>query len=192
MNEIASVELETASPLFFDPYDENRTTGSFILIDPITNATVAAGMIREDLSAGPQAAELSQAPGIAVAAQGPVTPEERYKRQGHYPALILVEDNPALAARLERALFDEHFHVLLVSSDAVPFDALERILPMYQSLGLVVIYSCAALTLDAKRRLSAIAPQHFLDSSALGLPAEDADAARSVISMMHSVRTGVE
>jgi sulfate adenylyltransferase large subunit len=45
MNEIAVVELETARPLLFDRYTQNRTTGSFILIDPATNATVAAGMI---------------------------------------------------------------------------------------------------------------------------------------------------
>jgi sulfate adenylyltransferase large subunit len=46
MNAIAVVEVETARPLFFDSYRQNRTTGSFILIDPITNGTVAAGMIR--------------------------------------------------------------------------------------------------------------------------------------------------
>ena len=46
MNEIGVVHLESARPLMFDPYSENRTTGSFILIDPLTNATVAAGMIR--------------------------------------------------------------------------------------------------------------------------------------------------
>jgi sulfate adenylyltransferase large subunit len=45
MNDIASVDIETSRPLFFDPYRENRTTGSFILVDPISNATVAAGMI---------------------------------------------------------------------------------------------------------------------------------------------------
>jgi sulfate adenylyltransferase large subunit len=45
MNEIGSVHLETARPLVFDPYASNRTTGSFILIDPVTNATVAAGLI---------------------------------------------------------------------------------------------------------------------------------------------------
>jgi sulfate adenylyltransferase large subunit len=45
MNEIGSVHLETARPLVFDPYTKNRTTGSFILIDPVTNATVAAGLI---------------------------------------------------------------------------------------------------------------------------------------------------
>ena len=50
MNDIASVELQTVAPLFFDGYESNRTTGSFILIDPISNATVAAGMIRRNLA----------------------------------------------------------------------------------------------------------------------------------------------
>ena len=45
LNEIGTVELETHRPIFCDPYSENRTTGSFILIDPITNLTVGAGMI---------------------------------------------------------------------------------------------------------------------------------------------------
>jgi sulfate adenylyltransferase large subunit len=49
MNDIAECELETTHPLFVDPYAQNRTMGSFILIDPISNATVAAGMIREKL-----------------------------------------------------------------------------------------------------------------------------------------------
>ncbi len=45
MNAIGVVRLETSRPLAFDPYVFNRTTGSFILIDPATNATVAAGLI---------------------------------------------------------------------------------------------------------------------------------------------------
>ena len=45
MNEIAEVELETNLPLFFDAYAESRTTGSLILIDGVTNATVGAAMI---------------------------------------------------------------------------------------------------------------------------------------------------
>jgi bifunctional enzyme CysN/CysC len=45
MNEIGSVELETHRPLFFDVYEQNHATGSFVLIDPITNQTMAAGMI---------------------------------------------------------------------------------------------------------------------------------------------------
>jgi len=45
LNEIGRVTLRTTQPLFFDEYRRNRTTGSFILVDEHTNATVGAGMI---------------------------------------------------------------------------------------------------------------------------------------------------
>jgi len=45
MNDIAHVGISLAQPIFTDPYDINRATGSFILIDETTNQTVAAGMI---------------------------------------------------------------------------------------------------------------------------------------------------
>jgi sulfate adenylyltransferase subunit 1 len=45
MNDICRVKIKTAGPIFIDEYRDNRYTGSFILIDPNTNETVAAGMI---------------------------------------------------------------------------------------------------------------------------------------------------
>jgi sulfate adenylyltransferase subunit 1 len=45
MNDIGRISLRTSAPLFFDDYRRNRITGSCILIDPLTNETVAAGMI---------------------------------------------------------------------------------------------------------------------------------------------------
>lgn len=45
LNDIARVRLRSRQPLLFDPYRENRRTGSFILIDPVTDQTVAAGMV---------------------------------------------------------------------------------------------------------------------------------------------------
>jgi sulfate adenylyltransferase subunit 1 len=45
MNDIGRISLRTASPLFYDSYRRNRLTGSFILVDPGTHETVAAGMI---------------------------------------------------------------------------------------------------------------------------------------------------
>ncbi len=45
LNEIAVCKLNLAAPIAFDPYNENRQTGSFIVIDRQTNATVGAGMI---------------------------------------------------------------------------------------------------------------------------------------------------
>ena len=45
LNEIGRVSLRCTHPLFFDEYRRNRTTGSIVLVDEVTNATVAAGMI---------------------------------------------------------------------------------------------------------------------------------------------------
>jgi bifunctional enzyme CysN/CysC len=45
LNEIGRIRLRTTSPLLVDPYQDNRTTGSFILVDESTNRTVGAGML---------------------------------------------------------------------------------------------------------------------------------------------------
>ena len=45
VNDIGRVTIHATSPIFFDEYRMNRTTGSFILVDPATDLTVAAGMI---------------------------------------------------------------------------------------------------------------------------------------------------
>ena len=45
MNDICKIQLRTTRPLMVDAYAKNRNTGSFILIDPVTNETVAAGMV---------------------------------------------------------------------------------------------------------------------------------------------------
>ena len=50
LNEIACVTFTTGKELFFDPYQKNKQTGAFILIDPITNNTSAVGMILDKLS----------------------------------------------------------------------------------------------------------------------------------------------
>jgi bifunctional enzyme CysN/CysC len=45
MNEIGRVTLHTTSPLFFDDYHQNRTTGCFIIVDEETGQTAGAGML---------------------------------------------------------------------------------------------------------------------------------------------------
>lgn len=45
LNDIGRITIRTSTPLIYDTYKRNRTTGSFILIDPNTNETVGAGMI---------------------------------------------------------------------------------------------------------------------------------------------------
>ena len=56
LNELGRVTLRTQQPLLLDEYSRNAVTGSFILIDPDTNGTVAAGMVRETTPAAGRAA----------------------------------------------------------------------------------------------------------------------------------------
>jgi bifunctional enzyme CysN/CysC len=46
-NEVGEVKIDLHNPIYCDPYQRNRTTGSFIIIDPCSNDTVAAGMITQ-------------------------------------------------------------------------------------------------------------------------------------------------
>jgi len=65
MNDIGRIHVRTAVPLMIDPYKRNRTTGSFLLIDEFTNATVGAGMILwPDGSERPQAEQFADMGGL--------------------------------------------------------------------------------------------------------------------------------
>jgi len=46
LNDIGTVRLRTAEPVLVDPYERNRSTGSFLLVDPASGGTVAAGLVR--------------------------------------------------------------------------------------------------------------------------------------------------
>jgi sulfate adenylyltransferase large subunit len=70
MNDIGVVEVATTRPVSFDSYADNRATGSFILIDPATNATAAAGMIRRSLSGDTTSAESKQRSALLLLSDG--------------------------------------------------------------------------------------------------------------------------
>jgi sulfate adenylyltransferase large subunit len=188
LNDIASVEFETTSPLFFDSYEHNRTTGSFILIDPLSNATVGAAMLGENqLETSSRSSQSELNP--RAFAQTPVTAAERFARHGHRPAIVLAEGRDALAALLERALFQRGFEVLLAAAAEVhspeQFLALAR---GTHAAGLVLIYSPAALDLPAKRALSALATDGFFDLTVERLPADDFTALEAILRKFKSLR----
>ena len=78
LNSIGRIHVETTIPIAFDPYDENRTTGSFILIDRTTHRTVAAGMIRESLGGSQEIHRHAQ----------DVTPERRAFLKAQTPLVV--------------------------------------------------------------------------------------------------------
>jgi sulfate adenylyltransferase subunit 1 len=95
MNEIGAAVVSVSRPLFCDPYAANRTTGAFVLIDPFTNSTVAAGMIQSVSAAIPELA------------RHPVTPAERVARHRHRGAIISLGHRDGVGNLLERRLFDQ-------------------------------------------------------------------------------------
>jgi sulfate adenylyltransferase large subunit len=100
MNSIGVIEIETALPLFFDAYTENRYTGSVIIIDPANNLTVGAGMILQPvIRERARKAEVEHK-------TGKVTPGERMGRYGNTGAIVAVGPRATVAEMLERKLFD--------------------------------------------------------------------------------------
>lgn len=101
LNEIARVKVSLDAPIALDGYEQNRTTGAFIVIDRLTNGTVGAGMI----IAEPQSGAGHRDP------LGHVSSEERVARFGQQPATVLFTGlsgagKSTLAYAVERKLFD--------------------------------------------------------------------------------------
>jgi len=186
MNDIASVEFEAHTPLFFDAYTTNRATGSFILIDTISNATVGAGMIQEDLPDQ----QWQEVPELALSevAQKPVGAQERHERHGHYPGALLLENRPALASRLERALFEKGFEVLLLNEDGVAPQAVLEAIRIARKIGAVSIYSGQALDTDTKQQLALELKPWLVDLSGKNESNNDEDLFRRALSLADSLR----
>jgi sulfate adenylyltransferase large subunit len=129
MNGIGVLRIETSRPVYFDAYTQNRFTGSLILIDRETNATVGAGMILApvNLERGrPKVTAFEQR-------HERVTPIERIARYRHGGEAISLGARNTLAWILERKLFDRGCMVTVIeypypdtSPTADKIKALER------------------------------------------------------------------
>lgn len=130
LNEIGRVQLTTTQPLFFDTYNKNRHTGSFILIDMATNNTVAAGMIRgasrevDDLVEVTQEnAEIRrQRTENVVWEAGALSLEERESLNGHEAAVLWFtglsgSGKSTVAKILERKLFEMNAQTMFLDGD---------------------------------------------------------------------------
>jgi sulfate adenylyltransferase large subunit len=163
MNEIGSIEFEANVPLFSDPYASNRTTGSFIVIDALSNATVGAGMIQDHMATSRGLAPAEAVANLQIPAGSPVSAEDRRMRRGHWPAVLLLEDRQELATRLERHLFDQGFEVLHLTNSAISADALSETIRVTQAAGIVVLYSGRALDLETKHLIATNSEGRFFD-----------------------------
>jgi bifunctional enzyme CysN/CysC len=122
LNDVGRVEVTTGRPLFFDSYRTNMATGGFILIDPRSNATVAAGMIR-----GP--ASQRHWPNVTATAGGQEAPgdsniprSEREAVNAHRAAVVWLTGlsgagKTTIARAVEKRLFDIGCCTMLLDGD---------------------------------------------------------------------------
>ena len=122
LNEIGMIDLQATQPLVFDSYQQNRATGAFILIDKLTQATVAAGMVTQALNDSVEA----RSPQV-----GPVTWQtttvsaiERAALKQQKPVVLWFTGlsgagKSAIANAVEKRLLELHKHTYLLDGDNV-------------------------------------------------------------------------
>ena len=114
LNEVGFCNVATTSPVTFDPYKGNHTTGAFILIDRATNATAAAGLIAHGLR---RAANI-HLQGLTVDKQ------DRSRIKHHKPAVLWFtglsgSGKSTIANLVESRLYAHGVHTILLDGDNV-------------------------------------------------------------------------
>jgi bifunctional enzyme CysN/CysC len=129
LNEIGRAELKLTQPIMLDQYNKNRETGSFIVIDPDTNFTVGAGMIRgairsieETIHVEEKTDIVEELPVKVEIEREPVSLKEREERYKHKTAVIWFTGlsgagKSTIAKSLERLLFSTGIHTALLDWD---------------------------------------------------------------------------
>ena len=167
LNSIGVVNLSLLQAIAFDLYRENRSTGAFILIDPATNGTVAAGMITE----APD--ERQATDGLAQ-----VTAEERSARWGHRGGVLELIGPSTAIDSIERSLFDLGAVTARVEAGD---PAYETAFELMIEAGLIVL----SARRTESRTLEARSGEHYISA--------DANDLHGLLSAVHQllIRSGV-
>ena len=126
LNEIGLISISTTKPIFVDPYQKNRDTGSYILIDPLSNTTVAAGMITHEVEDALDPKDEDEQIEVRefLWQRGEVTPAHRTSRNHHRAKTVLITGalhtgKRAIAVALEQRLFKNNFQSYYLGISAV-------------------------------------------------------------------------
>lgn len=125
LNDIGRVVITTSKPIFFDPYTKNRSTGSFVLIDPLTHNTSAVGMIIDKLGSDKLRSRITDMDRAKIReGQSLISAKERENRFKQKGATIWItglhgSGKNDLAYSLERRLFDLGATAILLDGSTV-------------------------------------------------------------------------
>jgi sulfate adenylyltransferase large subunit len=187
MNDIGAVSLHLLRAIAVDLYRDNRSTGSLILIDPETNATVAAGMVT---AAQGQAVAGEE---DETAAWGRVTAGEREARWGHRGGVLELTGPAELIDAVERSLFGAGAVACRIDAEEAGLRENPRLLDAVTDVqtqsGLIALVVRAReeaaltasaggieVTLDAENRMHAVTEVHqLLRRAGIFISSEGAD-----------------
>lgn len=130
LNEIGRVVLTTNKSIYFDPYKKNHSTGSFILIDPISHNTVAVGMIIDKLNAEDLPSKIVDEKTLEANKQRIhrgeclISEEQRQKRYNQKGTTLWItglhgSGKNELAFNLEKELFEQGATVVLLDGSSI-------------------------------------------------------------------------
>jgi bifunctional enzyme CysN/CysC len=188
LNEIGRCRVKLNQPFSFDAYKGNRGTGSFIIVDRMTNGTVGAGMIlaRESADASDHWSRPVMNAAAARKAVSKIGAEERASHYGHPASTLLLtglscSGKTTIAVALERRLFDLGHAVGVLDgqnmrtglSREIGYTAPERsenmrrggeVARLYNDSGIIAICSFTAPDKHVRERAKhAIAPHAFME-----------------------------
>jgi len=166
LNDIGTVRVHCHRPMYFDPYRQNRRTGAFVLIDSLSNGTVAAGVIIGSAKSAADADERDGGLGRSM-----VSPREREERLGQRGAVVLLSGLPGagkteLAYAVERLLHDQGRLALVIDpADPISLENAElrkdptelsagalELARRAADLGVIVLLPFAAPRLSSRQR----------------------------------------
>jgi hypothetical protein len=121
-----------------------------------------------------------------------VSPLERHRRRGHYPAVILVDARAEYARRIERALFDDGFEVIVAGEETGSLASAKTAWSTLHAAGFVVIYQNSSLGVEERLELKATAGDRFFDLAELKLISGEADALERILAFARTLRIRAE
>lgn len=176
LNEIGRVVLTTNKPLFFDAYKKNKETGSFILIDPVTNNTCAVGMIIDKYDSN---LSLSEEDKLKISKGLPLVSSEDYvKKYNQKGATIWLKGESCdkkneLVCQLHRSLFNMGTRVVLLDENttlsglstgldmtqepkATSLRRIANIAALLNKQGIIAVCSFVSMGVDLKQDVESI------------------------------------
>jgi bifunctional enzyme CysN/CysC len=186
LNEIGRCEITLSQRVAFDAYKPNPGTGAFIVIDRVTNVTVAAGMIVGNVSKQADSSwDSATRSEYLVSSASLISPAERQERFGQKPKTLLLtgltgSGKSTIAYALERKLFDlgraayvlDGQNMRLGPSKDLGFDAEDRsenlrrsaeIARFMMEAGNIVICSLVAPSAEARAKAKQLIGDDFLE-----------------------------